>query len=66
MYICIYKHKNAAQSAGAVEFTNCLFAEELDLPTPHEYSGYDIKPSNGEALALELWRIWCTPLLPLI
>ena len=28
--------------------------------------GYDIKPSNGEALALEIWEMGSTPSLPLL
>ena len=28
--------------------------------------GYDIKPWNGEAPALEIWVIWSTPTLPLV
>ena len=33
---------------------------------PDEYPGYDIKPSYGEASALEIWWIWSTPSLPLL
>ena len=28
--------------------------------------GYDIKPSDGEALALEIWGMWSIPSLPLL
>ena len=42
-----------AQSAGAREYTDCIFAEGLD--SPKEYPIYDTKPSDGEApVMLEL------------
>ena len=44
-----------AQLAGAVEYTNYI----------NEYPGYDIKPFDGEALALKFWGIWSTASLPL-
>ena len=34
--------------------------------TPNECSGYDIKPSDGEALALEIWGMKSNPSLPLL
>ena len=44
-----------AQSAGAVEYTDCF----------SECPGYDTKQSDDEVPAmLELWGMWSTPLLP--
>ena len=34
------------QSAGAVEYSDCISAEELDTP-PNECPGYDTKQSDG-------------------
>ena len=53
-----------AQSAGAVEYTDCFSAEEY----PHnEWLGYDTKQSNGEVpVMLWLWGIRSTPSLPLL
>ena len=48
-----------AQSAGAVEYTDCTFAEGWD--TPQKCPGYDTKQSDGEAQAvLELWGMRST------
>ena len=56
--------KNRAQSAGVVEYTNCIAVERLD-PTPNECPGYDTKQSDGEALLmLELWGMYSTSSLP--
>ncbi len=45
-----------AQSAGAVEYTDC-----------NECPGYDTKQSDGEVPAvLGLWGMQSTPLLPLL
>ena len=45
-----------AQSAWAVEYTNCFSAE---------CPGYDTKQSDGEVPAmLELWGMWSTLSLP--
>ena len=41
-------------SAGAVEYTDCIYAEGWDLPL-NECLGYDIKPSNGDIPASEIW-----------
>ena len=39
---------------GAVEYTNCIYAERWD---PSKYLGYDTKQSNGEAsVMLELTK----------
>ena len=52
-----------AQSAGAVEYTDCFSAEGQE--PPNECPGYDTKQFDGEVPAvLELWGIWSTPLLP--
>ena len=54
-----------AQSAEAVEYTNCISAEGKD--SPNECPGYSIKQSNREAPeVMELWGMWSTPLLPLL
>ena len=51
-----------AQSAGAVEYTDCFSAEGYP---PNECPGYDTKQSDGEVPAmLELWGMQSTPLLP--
>ena len=55
-----------AQSAGAVEYTDCTSAEGWD-PPPHECPAYDTKQSDGEVPAvLELWGMQSTPSLPLL
>ena len=54
-----------AQSAGAVEYTDCFSAE--GYPPPSECPGYDNKQSDGEVPAvLKLWRMRSTPSLPLL
>ena len=53
-----------AQSAGAIEYTDCTSAEGK-TPPPNECPGYDTKQSDGEVPAmLELWGMWSTPSLP--
>ena len=47
-----------AQLAGAVEYTNCIFAEGNILLFPNKCPGY---VTDGEALVLETWRMWSTP-----
>ena len=51
-----------AQSAGAVEYTDCFSAEG----NPHnECTGYDTKQSDSKVpVMLELWGIRGIPLLP--
>ena len=45
-----------AQSAGAVEYTECFSAEGQEPPPPQRVSWYDAKQSDGEVPAmLELW-----------
>ena len=52
-----------AQSAWAVEYTDCFSAE--GKAPPHEGLGYDTKQSDGEVPAiLELWGMRSTPSLP--
>ena len=34
--------------------------------TPNDWSWYDIKKSDGETLALEIWGMWSTHSLPLL
>ena len=53
-----------AQSAGAVEYTDCTSAGGV-RPPPNECPGYDTKQSDGEVPAmLELWGMQSTPSLP--
>ena len=52
------------QLAGAVEYTECIFAESKTLPT--ECPRYGIKLSDGEAPALKIWGMWNTSSLPLL
>ena len=40
-----------AQSAGAVEYTDCTYAE--DKTTPNECPGYDTKQSDSEVPVME-------------
>ena len=62
-YIWLVKEA-IAQSTGAVEYTDCTFAEGED-PPPNECPRYDTKQSDGEApVMLELWRMESTLLLP--
>ena len=44
--------RNIAQSAGAVEYTDCISADGVRSPR-NECPGYDIKQSDGEASTLE-------------
>ena len=49
-----------AQSAEAVEYTDCTSAE--GQYSPNECPGYDTKQSDGEVqVMLELWEMLCTP-----
>ena len=53
-----------AQSAGAVEYTDCTSAEGK-TPILNECPGYDTKQSDGGVPAvLELWGMRSTPSLP--
>ena len=55
-----------AKSAGIVEYTDCVSAEGLRLPT-NECPRYDARESDGETpVMLELWVIRSTPSLPLL
>ena len=60
----VISYPATAQSAETVEYTDCITEEGLTLL--HEWSGYDIKQSDGEAPVLELWKMWSTPSLSLI
>ena len=64
-YIAILEiNKMFAQSAGAVEYTDCPSAEAV-RPPPNECLEYDTKQSDGEVPAvLELWGMRSTPSLP--
>ena len=57
-----------AQLDGAVEYTDCIFAERVRPPPqtlPNKCPGYDIKQSDSEALVmLELWGMQKTPSMP--
>ena len=54
-----------AQSAGAVEYTDCFSTE--GLKKLDECPVYDTKQSDGEVpLMLELWGMRSTPSLPLL
>ena len=60
LYICINHAKlnvYLAQSAGTIEYTNCISAEGKTPPI----SVLDITLSN---LMVRLWRMLSTPLLP--
>ena len=67
-YVWIYVFKEViAQSAGAVEYTNCFSAEGNDSPPTHTNKciEYDTKQSDGEVpLMLGLWGMRRTPSLP--
>ena len=65
-YCYIHKHAHAyilAQSALAVEYTDCFSAE--DSNSPNELSGFDPKQSIGVApVIVELMGMRRNPLLP--
>ena len=50
-----------AQSAGAVEYTDCISTYEQD--PSNECPGYDIQQSDGEVPLLEFWEMRSTPSL---
>ena len=50
-------------SAGAVEYTDCISALGQDPLPANDCPRYDIKQSDGEAPALEIWGMWCSPSL---
>ena len=39
---------------------------EVIEPLLKEYSGHDLKPSDGETPVLEILAVWSTPSFPLI
>ena len=49
------------QSAGAVEYTDCISAERYESS---ECPEYDTKQSDGEVSVMELWGMWSIPSLP--
>ena len=52
--------RSIIQSTGAVEYSDCISAEELY--SHNECPVYDTKQSDGEVLVMpELWRMWSTP-----
>ena len=54
-----------AQSAGAVEYTDCTSAE--GKTPPNKCPGHDTKQSDGEVqIMLGLWGIRSIPSLPLL
>ena len=54
-----------AQSAGVVEYADCISPEGLD--SSNEFPGYDINQYDGVAsLILGLWEMRSTPSLPLL
>ena len=52
MGVSIPLKKTFAQSAGAVEYTDCTSAEGEDSSLPNECPGYDTKQSDGEVLEM--------------
>ena len=59
----LISNRPLAQSAGAVEYTDCTSAE--GKTPPKECPGYDTKQSDGEVpTVLELWGMRSTPSLP--
>ena len=49
-----------AQSAGAVQYTDCITVEGQN--PANEYPGYDMKQSDVVApVMLELWGMWSSP-----
>ena len=51
-----------AQSAGAVEYTDCISSGGYD--SSNECPRYDTKQSDGEAsVMIKLWGTWSTPSL---
>ena len=64
IYIYIYD-KLVAQSAGAVEYTDCTSAKGQD-PT-NQCPWYPTKQSDGEVpVMLEVWGMWSTHSLQLL
>ena len=66
-FLLIYKNLFlSVQSAGAIEYTDCISAEGQAPPPHYECPGYDTKQSDGEAPVQELWGMGSTPSLPLL
>ena len=51
-----------AQSAGTIEYTDCIFSRSKTLST-NVCPGYDTKQSDGEVTVM-LWGMRCIPSLP--
>ena len=63
-YQTFFSVYNLAQSAGAVEYTDCFSAKGV-RPLTNECPEYDTKQSVGEIpVMLGLWGMRSTPLLP--
>ena len=63
-FLCL-PNPSVAQSAGAVEYTDCTSAEGLE--PPHECPRYDTKQYDGEVpVMLGLWGIRSISSLPLL
>ena len=62
-HIYIYQPFRIAQSAGAVEYTDCFF-REVRPPPRNECPWYDTKQSNG-VVPVKLWGMISNPSLPL-
>ena len=63
IYILYISRTLTAQSAEAVEYTDCISAEEYN--SSNECPGYDIKQSDVEPpVILELWEMRSTSSLP--
>ena len=57
-----YSLESLTQTAGAVEYTDFISAEEYDFP--NKFPRYDTKQSDSEAsVMLERWGMWSTPSL---
>ena len=57
---------HTALSTGVVEYIDCISVEWLDLHLFNECPGYDIKPSDNDTAALEIWGMRSIPSLPLL
>ena len=53
-----------AQWAGAIDYTDLHLCQGVRLP--NKCPENDIKPTDGEAPALEIWGMWITPPLQLL
>ena len=70
MLICNTYHMTETVQAASPVSCGCRI-HRLHLctgvrPPPNECHGFDIKPSDGKAPALEIWGMWSTPSLQLL